>query len=225
MHHSIHLSEVSVSISGNPVLKNVTIEAMACELAAIIGQNGAGKTTLLHVINGTVRPQTGTVTVFGHNLSTFKKLNNLRKQIAFVPQNTNHHNFPLQVKDAVLMGRYGKIGILHRPDRNDREVAQNAMTLTGILPFAEKLVSELSGGEQQKVSLARALAQEPEILLLDEPTTYLDAQSRDDIMETIHALHHQRSLTTLMVSHDAESVRQYADKVYLLMDGRTSLIT
>jgi ABC-type cobalamin/Fe3+-siderophores transport system ATPase subunit len=225
VHHSVHLSDVSVSISGNPVLQNVTIEAMACEFAAIVGQNGAGKTTLLHVINGTIRPRTGIVEVFGHDLSTNKKLNDLRKQIAFVPQKSNHRNFPLQVKDAVLMGRYGKIGILRRPNNTDREAAKNAMALTGILPFAQKLVSELSGGEQQKVSLARALAQEPEILLLDEPTTFLDAQSRDDIMETIHSLHHQRSLTTLMVSHDAESVRQYADKVYLLRDGHTSLIT
>jgi ABC-type cobalamin/Fe3+-siderophores transport system ATPase subunit len=114
---------------------------------------------------------------------------------------------------------------MHRPKDKDREVAHNAMVLTGILPFEEKLVSELSGGEQQKVSLARALAQEPEILLLDEPTTHLDAQSREEIMETIHLLHHERGLTTLMVSHDAESVRQYADKVYLLKDGFTSLVS
>ncbi len=100
----------------------------------------------------------------------------------------------------------------------------DAMKLTGILPFARKLVSELSGGEQQKVALARALAQEASILLLDEPTTFLDGPSRAEIMETIHAMHHERELTTLMVSHEPEWVEQYADKIYLLKDG-TGLLT
>jgi ABC-type cobalamin/Fe3+-siderophores transport system ATPase subunit len=225
MHHSIHVTDVSVIISGVSVLKNASIEAMACELAAIVGQNGAGKTTLLRIVNGTLVPNSGKVTVFGHDLSTYRNVNSLRKQIAVVPQKTNHHDFPLKVEEAVLMGRYGKIGLMRRPKDEDREAARNAMAQTGILSFAKKLVSELSGGEQQKVSLARALAQEPEILLLDEPTTHLDAQSREEIMETIHALHHERGLTTLMVSHDDESVRQYADKIYLLKDGVTSLLS
>jgi ABC-type cobalamin/Fe3+-siderophores transport system ATPase subunit len=224
MHHSVDLIDVAVSIAGVPVIKSATIEARACELAAIVGQNGAGKTTLLRVVNGTLRPDSGRVTVFGHDLSTHRNMNGLRRQIAVVPQKSNHHDFPLRVEEAVLMGRYGKMGLMRRPTDGDRQAAETAMKLTGILPFAKKLVSELSGGEQQKVSLARALAQEPEILLLDEPTTYLDASSREEIMETIHTLHHERCLTTLMVSHDEGSVRQYADKVYLLKDGSSSLI-
>jgi iron complex transport system ATP-binding protein len=99
------------------------------------------------------------------------------------------------------------------------------MRITGILPFARKLVSELSGGERQKVSLARALAQEPEILLLDEPTTYLDEASSEEIMEKIHELHHERQFTTLMVSHEPDWVRMYADKVYSLKEGRSCVLT
>jgi ABC-type cobalamin/Fe3+-siderophores transport system ATPase subunit len=224
MHHSVDLIKVAVSIGGIPVIRNATIEAKACELAAIVGENGAGKTTLLRLVNGTLKPDSGKVTVFGQDLATCRNLNDVRKQIAVVPQKSNHHDFPLRVEEAVLMGRYGKMGIMRRPKDEDRQAAVAAMKLTRILPFAKKLVSELSGGEQQKVSLARALAQEPEILLLDEPTTYLDASSREEIMETIHTLHHERCLTTLMVSHDEESVRQYADKVYLLKDGSSTLI-
>ncbi len=123
------------------------------------------------------------------------------------------------------MGRYGKIGLMRRPTDEDRALADEAMRLTGILRFARKLVSELSGGEQQKVSLARALAQQASILLLDEPTTYLDAPSRSEIMETIHAMHHERELTTVMVSHEPEWVEQYADKVYLLEGGVAHLAT
>jgi ABC-type cobalamin/Fe3+-siderophores transport system ATPase subunit len=123
------------------------------------------------------------------------------------------------------MGRYGKIGLMRRPTDEDRALADDAMKLTGLLAFARRLVSELSGGEQQKVSLARALAQEASILLLDEPTTYLDAASRSEIMETIHAMHHERELTTVMVSHEPEWVEQYADKIYLLKDGTAHLVT
>ena len=219
MHHSVELFDVHVSIEGSPVLRGVTIEAKPCEFVAIAGANGTGKTTLLKVINGTLAPYSGRVIVLHEDLINHPNPNALRREIAFVPQKTNHHRFPLRVEEAVLMGRYGKIGIMRRPTREDLAFAAGAMRLTGILPFARKLVRELSGGEQQKVSLARALAQRASILLLDEPTTYLDAPSRSEIMETIHRIHHERELTTVMVSHEPEWVVQYADKVYLLKDG------
>ena len=121
------------------------------------------------------------------------------------------------------MGRYGKIGLLRRPKEADWQKAFEAMKAVGVERFSKKLVHELSGGEQQKVALARALAQEPSILLLDEPTTHLDSASQLEIMETIHSIHHQRGLTTFMVSHDAYWVQQYSDKVYLLKEGRSHL--
>jgi len=129
-----------------------------------------------------------------------------------------------RVEEAVLMGRSGKIGMMRRPGSEDRDKAYDAMRVVGIEAFAKKLVHELSGGEQQKVALARALAQEPLILLLDEPTTYLDEVSQSEIMETIHSIHHERNLTTFMVSHDSRLVEQYSDKVYLLQDGKSHLI-
>jgi ABC-type cobalamin/Fe3+-siderophores transport system ATPase subunit len=224
MHHSVEVLDVHVSLEGTPVLRGVTVEAKPCEFVAVVGANGAGKTTLLKVINGTIVPDRGRVIVLHQDLSTYRNPNVLRREIAFVPQKSNHHRFPLRVNEAVLMGRYGKIGLMRRPTDRDRAVADDAMKVTGILPFARKLVSELSGGEQQKVSLARALAQEASILLLDEPTTYLDSPSRAEIMETIHAMHHERELTTLMVSHDPEWVEQYADKIYLLKDGAGRLM-
>lgn len=225
MHHSVELFDIHVSIEGAPVLRGVTIEAKPCEFVAVAGANGAGKTTLLKVINGMLVPDRGKAIVLHQDLSTLRNTNALRREIAFVPQKSNHHRFPLRVVEAVLMGRYGKIGLMRRPTDEDRALADEAMRLTGILRFARKLVSELSGGEQQKVSLARALAQQASILLLDEPTTYLDAPSRSEIMETIHAMHHERELTTVMVSHEPEWVEQYADKVYLLEGGVAHLAT
>ncbi len=225
MHHSVELFDVHVAVEGAPVLRGVTLEAKPCEFVAVAGANGAGKTTLLRVINGMLAPQRGKVIVLSHDFATHPHPNVLRREIAFVPQKSNHHRFPLRVEEAVLMGRYGKIGLLRRPSEEDRAWTDEAMRLTGIQSFAKKLVGELSGGEQQKVSLARALAQRASILLLDEPTTYLDGQSRSEIMETIHAMHHECELTTIMVSHEPEWVDQYADKVYRLKDGLARLVT
>jgi len=225
MHHSVKLIDIHVFLGNTPVLRGINIEAAPCELVAIVGPNGAGKTTLLRVANGTIRPEHGSVVLFGDDLIERRDNNAVRKKIAVVPQKSVFRQFPLRVEEAVLMGRYGKIGIMKRPGDEDRSAAADAMRLTGILPFAKKLVCELSGGERQKVSLARALAQEPEILLLDEPTTHLDGNSSKDIMEKIHELHHERQFTTLMVSHEPELVRMYADKIYTLKDGRSSLLS
>ena len=224
MHHSVELMDIHVSLGGVLLLRGVSVEAKPCEFVAILGANGAGKTTLLKVANGTIKPSQGKVLVFGRDFSRDEHPDGLRKEIGVVPQKGNNHRFPLRVEEAVLMGRYGKIGMMRRPREEDREKAREAMRLTGILPFAKKLVYELSGGEQQKVSLARALAQEPSILLLDEPTTHLDGTSKAEIMETIHQIHHERSLTTLMVSHDQEWIDHYSDKIYLLKDGTSSLV-
>jgi iron complex transport system ATP-binding protein len=225
MHHSIKLLDIHVSLGGVPILQGATIEAAPCELVAIVGPNGTGKTTLLKVANGTIKPDCGRVVLFGEDLAGRRNTDNVRRKIAVVPQKSTYRQFPLRVEEAVLMGRYGKIGIMRRPQEEDRAVATEAMRITGILPFARKLVSELSGGERQKVSLSRALAQEPEILLLDEPTTYLDEASSEEIMEKIHELHHERQFTTLMVSHRPDWVRMYADKVYSLKEGRSCVLT
>jgi iron complex transport system ATP-binding protein len=224
MHHSVKLVDIHVSMGATPILRGVNIEAVPCELVAIVGPNGTGKTTLLKVANGTIKPDRGNVVLFGEDLTGFRNTDTVRRKIAMVPQKSVQHQFPLRVEEAVLMGRYGKIGIMRRPRDEDRAVATEAMRITGILPFAKKLVGELSGGERQKVSLARALAQEPEILLLDEPTTYLDATSSKEIMEKIHELHHERQFTTLMVSHEPEWVQTYADKIYTLKEGRSYLL-
>lgn len=221
MHHSIKLLDIYVSLGGVPILQGATIEAAPCELVAIVGPNGTGKTTLLKVANRTIKPDRGRVVIFGEDLTSSRNSNTARKKIAVVPQKSEYRHFPLRVEEAVLMGRYGKIGIMRKPREVDRDVAIEAMRITGIGYLAKKLVSELSGGERQKVSLARALAQEPEILLLDEPTTYLDAVSGEEIMEKIHELHHERQFTTLMVSHEPDLVSRYSDKVYSFREGRS----
>jgi ABC-type cobalamin/Fe3+-siderophores transport system ATPase subunit len=224
MHHSLELYDIHLQLGNVPVLQGVHVEAAPCEFVSIVGANGAGKTTLLKIANGTLRPDRGKVIALGHDLGLYRNLNFLRRSIGVVSQRSHANRFPIRVEEAVLMGRSGKIGIMRRPGSADWDKAYDAMRVAGIEGFAKKLVHELSGGEQQKVALARALAQEPLILLLDEPTTYLDHASQSEIMETIHSIHHERELTTFMVSHDTRLVEKYSDKVYLLQDGKSHLI-
>lgn len=224
MHHSIELIDVHVRLGNVAILEGVNVEAKPWEFVSIVGANGAGKTTLLKVVNGVVHPSKGRVLVLGQDLRQCNHLSDLRKVIAVVAQKSNSNRFPIRVEEAVMMGRYGTIGLLRSPKPKDWEGVYDAMEAVGIRPFSKQLVHELSGGEQQKVALARALAQEPLILLLDEPTTYLDSQSKSEIMETIHTVHHQRGLTTFLVSHDPFWVEQYSDKIYLLEGGRGRLI-
>ena len=225
MHHSIELIDIHVKLGTTDVLSGVSVEAKPCEFVSLVGANGAGKTTLLKVVNGTLRPYKGRVKVLGHELSQSGHGNSLRKEVGFVPQRSVSNHFPIRVDEAVLMGRYGKIGLMRKPTQPDRDKAYEALETVGMTRFAGKLIHELSGGEQQKVALARALAQEPSILLLDEPTTYLDADSQSEIMATIYAMHQQRGLTTLLVTHDPYWVEQYSNTVYFLKDGKSHLIS
>lgn len=224
MHHSIELLDVHVKLGNQIILKEINVEAKPYEFISIVGANGSGKTTLLKVINGVLKPFKGKVFVLGKDLSMCKSLYNIRKEIAVVPQKTNSNRFPVRVEEAVIMGRYGKIGLIRNPGTNDWKKAYEAMEIVGIKEFSKKSIHELSGGEQQKVALARALAQEPSILLLDEPTTYLDHESSLEIMKTIYSIHREKGLTTLLVSHDPFWIEQYSDKIYLLRDGKSSLI-
>jgi len=224
MEYCIRISDIHVQLNGHYILRVVNLEVQSGEFVSIVGENGAGKTTLLKVVCGILKPSKGHVHVFGHDLSEFKNLTLLRKEIGVVPQRSVSHRFPICVEEAVLMGRYGKIGLMRRPKRVDWEKAHEVLNLMGISQYARSLVYKLSGGEQQKVALARALAQEPCLLLLDEPTTYLDNESCSEIMETIYSIHQEKKLTTLLVSHDTHWVTHFSDKIYQLKDGKSSLV-
>jgi ABC-type Mn2+/Zn2+ transport system ATPase subunit len=224
MEYCIRISDIHVQLNGHYILRGVNLEVQSGEFVSIVGENGAGKTTLLKVVCGILKPSKGQVYVFGYDLSQYKSLTLLRKEIGVVPQRSVSHRFPICVEEAVLMGRYGKIGLMRRPKRVDWEKAYEALKLVGMTQFVKKLVYELSGGEQQKVALARALAQEPSLLLLDEPTTYLDNESRSEIMETIYSIHQEKKLTTLLVSHDTHWVTRFSDKIYQLKDGESALV-
>jgi zinc transport system ATP-binding protein len=206
----IQLDHVTVTFQDVLVLDEVSLTVPPGSFLALLGPNGAGKTTLLRVILGLVRPITGTVRVFGKQPW---ELDGERRRIGYVPQVLSVDvNFPVRADEVVLMGRYGRIGMLHRPSLEDRAAADRAMERVGIADLAGRPIARLSGGQRQRVFLARALANEPDLLLLDEPTTGVDVAAGESLYELLRQLH-QAGMTILVVSHDVGVVASYVDSV------------
>lgn len=209
----IELEHVTVSYQDVLVLDDVSLTVPAGSFLALLGPNGAGKTTLLQVILGQVRPALGVVRVFGKPPGA---PGGERRRIGYVPQvMTVDVNFPVSAGEVVLMGRYGRIGLFRRPSEADRLAARRAMERVGILDLEKRPIARLSGGQRQRVFLARALANEPELLLLDEPTTGVDVASSESLYELLGVLY-QSGITMLVVSHDVGVVASYVGGVVCL---------
>ncbi len=216
---SVVLSDISVRLGGADVLRDITLRVRTGELLVVAGPNGAGKTTLLGVLGGLLRPDAGVGSVLGIDI-TRGDLTRLRKRVAFLPQHTGFdERTPVSVRRAVLSSRAGLRGMLNRYRRSDHHAAQAALEETGTLHLAERPVGALSGGEKQKVLLARCLAQEPALLLLDEPATNLDVASRKTLLELIAAAQSRHRLTVVMVTHLLSDLPPSPDRVALLRDG------
>ncbi|RDV82064.1 metal ABC transporter ATP-binding protein [Ammonifex thiophilus] len=171
------------------------------------------------MINGLARILHGEVKVLGHRVE--KRFPSwLRRRVGYVPQIQNiDPRMPISAREVVMIGRYGKLGLLRRPGRRDWQVVDHMLELVGMTPLASRPIGHLSGGEQQRVAIARALAQEPEILLLDEPTTALDRRARESLVELIRQIHHAYRLTTLVVTHEIEVAKKLCDRVVLMREG------
>jgi zinc transport system ATP-binding protein len=210
----IELDSVSVSLGGRIVLENITLNIAAGEFLAVLGPNGSGKTTLLRAILGQVCPVSGRVRVFE---TRPEQLGRERLRLGYVPQiESVDRNFPIHVEDVVLMGRYARLGMMRRPGKEDHEAAKEAMSRVGIEELATRAIAELSGGERHRAFLARALAGEPEVLLLDEPTAGVDLAATEGFYQQLHDLKEALGLTIVMVSHDVGVVSQCVDQIACL---------
>ena len=200
------------------VLQEVSFRVEKGEFVGVIGPNGSGKTTLLKLLYGLLAPQRGEILF---ELVPMKKMDrrDIAKRIAVVAQETQLL-FPFSVLETVLMGRSPYLGRLLFESGKDLEIARKAMEWTKILPFSERPVEELSGGERKRVFIARALAQEPEVILLDEPTANLDIEHQIDFLDLILTLNRERGLTIVMASHDMNIASEFCDRLILLQEGR-----
>jgi len=215
----IDIESAVVSYREDVALRGVSLRVQPGDFVGIIGPNGAGKTTILTIINGMGKLLHGSVRVLGHYLTPGNG-HSLRKRVGYVPQVHNiDPRMPMSVREVVMIGRYGILGLLQRPDGHDWKIVDDMLELVGMTHLAQRPIGHLSGGEQQRVAIARCLAQEPEIFLLDEPTAALDWRAKTDILELVKLIHNSRKLTTLFVTHDLSSLPIACDRVILMKDG------
>lgn len=210
------ISDLSFGYDGKATLEDVFLEVGKGEVVSLVGPNGAGKSTLIKCINSVLKPQRGAVLVDGR-AATLMKSKDFSKMMGYVPQSTTEV-FPYTVFDIVLMGRRPHIS--WRVSGRDVRVVAKTLKLMGIEEFASRYFDELSGGEKQKIAMARAIVQEPEILLLDEPTSNLDIKHQLEVMRTVRLLVQRGGISAIMAMHDLNLASRFSDKIVMLKDGR-----
>lgn len=215
----INIENAVVSYREDVALRGVSLKVESGEFVGIIGPNGAGKTTLLTIVNGLGKLLSGRVWVLG-NFLTPGNSRSLRKKVGYVAQVENiDPRMPMYVREVVMIGRYGVLGLLRKPGKHDWGIVDEMLELVGMSHLAQRPVGHLSGGEQQRAAIARCLAQEPQLFLLDEPTASLDWKAQTEILELVKQIHDSRQLTTLFVTHDLSALPVACDRVVLMKEG------
>jgi zinc transport system ATP-binding protein len=196
------------------VLSEVTFAVEKGDYVGLVGPNGSGKTTIIKIILGLMPPGNGTVSLFGTDPSAFVD----RYKIGYLPQKLTNFNpyFPATVKEIVSLGLFSKKRFPKRILKDDAELIDEAMTLTGLIDIKNALIGELSGGQQQRVLVARAIVNKPELLILDEPTTALDPEARENFFRVLRELNLNKNVTIILVTHDTASIGKYASKLLYL---------
>jgi ABC-type Mn2+/Zn2+ transport system ATPase subunit len=214
----ICINGVTVTYRDVVALWQINLDIVKGDYIGIAGPNGSGKTTLLKAILGLVKPVEGQISIYGYPINYKKRTSNkILKKIAYVPQVHQIDSFfPASVEDIVLMGRYGLNGIGKRLNKEDYDLTRNELETIGMWEQKNRPIGHLSGGQQQKVLLARALVREPEILLLDEPTSNLDFKVTKEIIDLITNLHKKRDLTVVSINHNLKLLRENVNKLVIL---------
>jgi zinc transport system ATP-binding protein len=208
----ISLKSVFAGYDGRHVVENIDLEVAKGDYLGVIGPNGGGKTTVLRLIAGVMKPSHGEVRVFGVDPYTFKSQD--RRRIGYVRQETNiDTSFPVSVLDTVLMGLYALIGPAKPIGRVHVEMAMEALKKTGMDAFAHSHIGALSGGQKQRVFISRGIVNNPELLILDEPTTGIDAKNQNAFYKMLLDLKKEMNLTIIMVSHDISMIADQVNKV------------
>jgi manganese/zinc/iron transport system ATP- binding protein len=204
----LEVHDLTVAYHKKPVLWGIDLVVPRGKLVGIIGPNGAGKSTLIKAAMGLIPLSSGWVKIFGEEKNYAR--------VGYVPQRESvDWDFPVSVMDVVLMGRYGHLGLMRRPSKQDREIARDCLDKVKMLPYANRQISNLSGGQQPRVFLARALAQESDLYFMDEPFSGVDAATESAIVTLLHELK-DKGKTLLVVHHDLPTAREYFDMLLLL---------
>ncbi|WP_022667510.1 ABC transporter ATP-binding protein [Desulfospira joergensenii] len=212
----LHIKDLDFSYGKQPVLKAIGMDLNRSELLGVVGPNGSGKSTLIRCIDGILKPGRGSIILNGKDLAKMPQLE-VARNLGYVPQNAPK-TFPVTVFDAVLMGRRPHLS--WRSGEKDRSRVVEALKRLSIEHLALRDFNELSGGEQQRVLIARALAQEADVLLLDEPTSNLDIRHQLEVMEIMRQLVAEKDLSAVIAIHDLNLASRYADRVVMMKEGK-----
>ncbi len=214
----LKVSELGLSYGTRPILVDVDLTLEVGEIVGVVGPNGAGKSSLIKAICGLLHPAQGHISIAGKNIARHSR-QELARSVAVVPQNPVLPG-SFTSGEVVMLGRTPYLGLLKTEGYRDLAIVRWAMDLTSTWELVDRPVGELSGGERQRVVIARALAQEPELLLLDEPTAHLDLAHQLSILELISRLSRQQGLGVLVILHDLNLAAQYCDRLVMLCRGR-----
>ena len=210
MKPAIEFKDATIAYQNEVVLESFDLVIPAQKKIAIIGPNGAGKSTLLKAVMGLISLESGSLKISGQPAKKVKE------KVAYLPQNNDlDYDFPVSVLDVVLMGRYPHLGLIKRPGEKDYQIARKALNDVGLLEFANRQIGKLSGGQRQRVFLARALAQEAEIMLFDEPFTGVDKVAENKIYELLDYCA-DLDKTIVVVNHDIKKAKEYFEQLILL---------
>ena len=204
------------------VLDGVDLPIVDGEVIGILGPNGCGKTTLLKNLNKNLEPTGGCVMLDGESMADLSK-KEIAREVAVVPQ-TNEIRFAFTVRDIVAMGRMPFQGMMGAPSGEDERIVDEAIRKTGLSKHVDRHINTMSGGERQRVIIARAIAQTPKYLLMDEPTLHLDISMQFDALNLVHKLSRETGLTVVIVSHDLGMVARYCDRIVMIHDHKVHCV-
>lgn len=216
--NTYYLKDVSFAYGNSPLLENIELQIAPNSFIGLLGPNGSGKTTLLKLLSGALTPQRGEVIFYNQNLASFDP-NKRAQLIGVVPQESNWE-FPFSLEEIVAMGRYPHLGWWGNLSSIDRQKVEEALAITGLKNLRYREITNLSGGEKQRAVIARALAQDTKVMLLDEPVSNLDLKYQQEVFELLAYLHQEKGLTIIVISHDLNLAAQYAEQLILLDQGK-----
>lgn len=215
---SLKANNITIKYGEKIAVDKVSLEVNKGEVVTIVGPNGSGKSTLIKAISRSIAIDDGEITLEDINIKEIPTKSIARK-VAVLPQVKTISN-DITVESLVSYGRFPHLGFMKKLDKTDNEIIQWAMEKTGVLHFRERNVMTLSGGERQRAWISMALAQKPKVLILDEPTTYLDISYQMEVLELVKELNETLGITVIMVLHDLNQAARYSDKIYVLMNGQ-----
>lgn len=200
----VRLADVNFSYNHELALDKISLEIKRGDFVGIIGPNGSGKTTLLKIILGLLKPKSGDVYLFSQKMSDF----NQWQKIGYLPQKATFFktHFPITVEEVVSLGRISQSKFFYKFKEKDYEAVRKALQVVQMEKYAKKLISDLSGGEQQRIFIAKALASGPELLILDEPTTGVDVKAKEKFYQLLKQLNEELNLTLVLISHDIDVI-------------------